>query len=236
MAAGTYSVELLLPTVRFAFWTDGERVEVLPEHRSPEAWALYEELAAARTVVGMTTYPNTVLLRGPQTILVDPGMHLQNEPVVRALEARELSVDDLDLIALTHAHFDHAAACADVPGTVALHELELDDAGRPMVAGILPRERLRLLRGDEGELAPGVTWVRTPGHTAGGVCYRVATDDGLVAITGDVIGPLRDDFERTIAGADEGPDPVLAASWRAIASWHASLLIPGHLPPFRPAE
>jgi glyoxylase-like metal-dependent hydrolase (beta-lactamase superfamily II) len=234
MATAPYNVELLLPTVRFVFWTDGERVEVLPEHRSPEAWALYEELAAARTVVGMTTYPNTVLLRGPQTILVDPGVHLQNQPVVRALEARDLGVDDLDLIVLTHAHLDHAGACVDVPGPVALHELELADPDRPMVSGILPPERLRLLRGDEGELAAGITWVRTPGHTEGGVCYRVATDDGLVVLTGDVIGPLRDDFERTVAGFDEGPDPVLAASWRAIASWRASLLIPGHVPPFKP--
>ena len=234
MATAVYSVELLLPTVRFAFWTDGERVEVLPEHRSPETWALYQELAAARTVVGMTTYPNTVLLRGPQTILVDPGMHLQNEPVIRALEARDLGVDDLNLIALTHAHFDHAGACADVPGPVVVHELELDDPDRPMVAGILPRERLRLLRGDEGELAAGITWVRTPGHTAGGVCYRVATDDGLVVLAGDTIGPTRDEYERVAAGVDEGADPVLAASWRAIASWGASLLIPGHVPPFRP--
>ena len=232
--AATYTVDLLLPTVRFAFWTDGERVEVLPEHRSPEAWLLYEELAAGRTVVGMTTFPNTVLLRGPQTILVDPGVHLQNQPVIRALEARDLGVDDLDLIALTHAHLDHAGACVDVPGTVALHELELVDPDRPMVAGILPRERLRLLRGDEGELTEGITWARTPGHTEGGVCYRIDTADGLVVLTGDTIGPLRDDFDRTIAGLDEGPDPVIAASWRAIASWGASLLIPGHVPPFRP--
>ena len=116
-----------------------------------------------------------MLLRGPKTILVDPGIHLQNEPVIRALEARDLGVDDLDFIALTHAHLDHAGACADVPGQVVVHELELDDPDRPMVAGILPRERLRLLSGDEGELEPGITWARTPGHTEGGVCYRVET-------------------------------------------------------------
>jgi len=236
MPDGLYTVELLLPTARFAFWTDGERVEVLPEHRSPEGFVAYEQLAADRTVVGMTTFPNTVLLRGPRTILVDPGIHLQNEPVVKALEARDLSVADLDFIALTHAHWDHAGACADVPGQVVLHELELTDPDRPMVAGILPPERLRLLSGDEGELEPGITWARTPGHTEGGVCYRVQTADGLVVLTGDTIGPLRDDYERVVAGVDEGPDPVLAASWRAIASWGAALLVPGHVPPFRPGR
>lgn len=233
-----YSVDVLLPTARFAFWVDGGRVEVLPEHRSPEGYLAYEKLAAERRVVGMTTFPNTVLLRGPQTILVDPGIHLQNQPVVKALAAHGLGVDDLDFIALTHAHLDHAGACVDVPGPVVVHELELDDADRPMVAGLLPRERLRLLSGDEGELAPGITWVRTPGHTEGGVCFRVETGDGLVVLTGDVIGPLRDDYERVAAGldADPEPDPILAASWRAIASWGAALLIAGHVPPFSPGS
>jgi glyoxylase-like metal-dependent hydrolase (beta-lactamase superfamily II) len=231
-----YAVDVLLPTARFAFWVDGGRVEVMPEHRSPEGYVGYEKLAAERQVVGMTTFPNTVLLRGPRTILVDPGMHLQNQPVVKALAALGVSVDDLDFIALTHAHFDHAGACADVPGQVVVHELELDDPDRPMVAGILPRERLRLLSGDEGELAEGLTWVRTPGHTEGSVCFRVETAAGLVVLTGDTIGPLRDDFERVAAGGEDGPDPVLAASWRAIASWGAATLIPGHVPPFTPGH
>ena len=94
-----------------------------------------------------------------------------------------------------------------MPGPVVVHELELDDPDRPMVAGLLPRERLRLLSGDEGELAAGITWVRTPGHTEGGVCFRVETADGLVVLTGDTIGPLRDDYERVVAGEDAGPRP-----------------------------
>jgi len=236
MSAPVYDVDVLLPTARFAFWVDGGRVEVAPDHRSPEGFVAYEALAAERQVVGMTTFPNTVLLRGPQTILVDPGIHLQNEPVIKALAVRGLGVGDLDFIALTHAHWDHAGACADVPGPVVMHELELDDPGRAMVAGLLPLERLRLLSGDAGELTAGVTWARTPGHTQGSVCFKVETAAGLVVLTGDTIGPLRDDFERVVAGTDAGPDPVLAASWRSIASWGAVTLIPGHVPPFTPGR
>jgi glyoxylase-like metal-dependent hydrolase (beta-lactamase superfamily II) len=231
-----YTVDVLLPTARFAFWVDGPRVEVAPDHRSPEGFVAYEALAAEHGVVGMTTFPNTMLLRGPQTILVDPGIHLQNEPVIKALAARGLSVGDLDFIALTHAHWDHAGACADVAGPVVMHELELDDPGRAMVAGLLPLERLRLLSGDEGELVEGITWARTPGHTEGSVCFKVETAAGLVVLTGDTIGPLRDDFERVAAGGDAGSDPVLAASWRTIASWGAATLIPGHVPPFTPGR
>ena len=57
-----------------------------------------------------------------------------------------------------------------------------------------------------------------------------------MVLTGDTIGPLRDEYEAVVAGRDAGPDPVLAASWRAIASWHAALLIAGHVPPFAPGS
>ena len=174
-----------------------------------------------------------MLLRGPQTIVVDPGMHLQNEPVIRALEARGLGVADLDLVVLTHAHFDHAGGCADVPVPVAVHELERGDPYWAMVGGMLPRERLRLLRGDEGELADGIT----------GRARRATPPARLL--------PRRDRrrprgarrrhhrpgarrLRHAAAGIDDGSDPVLAASLRAIASWGASLIIAGHVPPFRP--
>ena len=61
----------------------------VPEHRSPRGSSPTRS-SKRPTVVGMTTFPNTVLLRGPSTILVDPGLHLQNEPVVRALARRGL--------------------------------------------------------------------------------------------------------------------------------------------------
>ena len=35
----TYDVDILLPTARFVFSVDGDAVAVLPEHRSPEAFA-----------------------------------------------------------------------------------------------------------------------------------------------------------------------------------------------------
>ena len=110
--AVTYQLDILIPTARFVFSVEGDAVDVLPEHRSPEAFVEYRALRERRPVVGMTTFPNTVLLRGPRTIVVDPGLPLQNDPVLRALEARGLSAADVDLVVLTHAHLDHAGGCA----------------------------------------------------------------------------------------------------------------------------
>ena len=228
-----YKIDLLLPTARFVFSVEGERVDVSPEHRSPEAHDVFDEWRSSRGVVGMTTFPNTVLLRGAKTtILVDPGLHFQNEPVLRALEARGVAVSAIDRIALTHAHLDHAAACVDVPLPVTVHTRETMAPHWAAVAGVMEQRTVALLDGEEGELAPGILWAVTPGHTAGGVSYCVATSEGPVVLCGDVIGPDRASFDEMRADGPDGPD--LLAAWRRIRAWAPALIIAGHVPPFRP--
>lgn len=227
-----YRVDLLLPTARFAFAVVGDRVAVVPEHRSPEAFQLYSQLKRDHEVVGMTTFPNSLLLRGPRTILVDPGLHLQGEPVVRALALLGLSVPDIDLIALTHAHADHAGACVDLPLPVAVHERELGDPAWPSVSGVLGSRRLIELKGERGELAPGVSWVLTPGHSEGSVCYLVETGDGPVALVGDTVGPLREPFDSMSPPDDSPAGDRLLAVWQTIRDLQPRRVIAGHLPPF----
>jgi N-acyl homoserine lactone hydrolase len=227
-----YTVDVLIPTARFVFSVEGETVEVLPEHRSPEAHDEYERWCAERAVVGMTTFPNTVLLRGDRTILVDPGLHLQNEPVLRALEARGLDAGDLDDVVLTHAHLDHAGACIDVGLPVTVHERETQTPHWPAVSGVLELLGVTTLSGDAGELSPGVSWALTPGHCAGHISLCVATADGPVVLCGDTIGPGRAAFDAMRpSGADAGE---LLASWRRIRAWGPVRVVAGHLPPFAP--
>jgi glyoxylase-like metal-dependent hydrolase (beta-lactamase superfamily II) len=228
----TYTLDILIPTARFVFSVEGDAVEVLPEHRSPEAFVEYRALRDRAPVVGMTTFPNTVLLRGPRTILVDPGLPLQNDPVLRALEARGLSAGDVDLVVLTHAHLDHAGGCASVAAPVVVHELEAASGHWPLVGGLLELLPLDLLSGGEGELAPGLEWARTPGHCDGHISIACATQYGRTVLCGDTIGPGRDEFD---AMAPSGPAAdALLASWLRIRSWDPALVVAGHLPPFVP--
>ena len=202
MIVVTYEIDILIPTARFVFSVEGGAVDVLPEHRSPEAFVAYRDLCERRPVVGMTTFPNTVLLRGPRTILVDPGLPLQNEPVLRALEARGLTSADVDLVVLTHAHLDHAGGCADVMAPVVVHELETT--------------------------AP--YWALTPGHCAGHISLAVATTAGTAVLCGDTIGPGRAEFDAMApTGSAAG---TMLASWRRIRAWDPALIVAGHLPPF----
>ena len=209
MPEALYSVDLLLPTARFAFWTDGERVEVLPEHRSPEGYVAYEELAAARTVVGMTTFPNTVLLRGAKTILVDPGMHLaeragHQRPSRRATWPWPTSTSSPSPTPTSTT----PAPAPTCPGQVVLHELELGDPDRPMVAGILPARAAaaarRATRASSNRASPGRARRGTPRAASASASQ---TAEGLVVLAGDTIGPLRADFERVVAGVGRRPRP-----------------------------
>ena len=227
-----YEVDLLIPTARFVFSVEGGRVDVSSEHRSPEAFVEYRRLRGQRPLVGMTTFPNTVLLTGPRRIVVDPGLPLQNEPLVRALELRGLSAADIDLVVLTHAHPDHAGACADLPRPVAVHERETRAPYWPLVGGLLDQLALELLQGEAGELADGVEWARTPGHSDGHISLCVTTASGPVVLCGDTIGPGRAEFD---AMEPKGPSAAeLLASWELIRAWRPTRIIAGHLPPFAP--
>jgi glyoxylase-like metal-dependent hydrolase (beta-lactamase superfamily II) len=226
------TVEVLIPTARFVFSVEGDRVDVLPEHRSPQAFVAYRALRSERAVVGMTTFPNTVLIRGEKTIVVDPGLPLQNEPVVRALEARGLGPADVDLVVLTHAHLDHAGACADLLAPVAVHALEARSPSWLLIGGLLEALPLRVLDGEAGVLAPGVRWARTPGHCPGHISLRADTAEGPVVLCGDTIGPGRAEFD---AMSPTGPAAAdLLTSWRLLRAWQPALVIAGHLEPFAP--
>jgi len=227
-----YKVDILIPTARFVFSVVDGRTDVLPEFRSPEAFEKYRRLRDERPVVGMTTFPNTVLLRGEHTIVVDPGLPLQNEPVVRALEARGLGPGDVDLVVLTHAHLDHAGACADLMAPVAVHELESRSPSWVLVGGLLELLPLQRLAGEEGELAPGVAWARTPGHCDGHISLRVDTAEGPVVLCGDTIGPGRAEFDAMRPSGPAGAE--LLGSWQRIRAWEPAKVIAGHLAPFAP--
>jgi len=133
---------------------------------------------------------------------------------------------------LTHAHLDHAGACADLRAPVAVHELETRSPSWILVGGLLELLPLQRLTGEEGELAPGMAWARTPGHCEGHISLRIDTAEGPLVLCGDTIGPGRAEFD---AMRPSGPAAAeLLASWQRIRAWGPAKVIAGHLAPFAP--
>ncbi|HEX9043768.1 MAG TPA: N-acyl homoserine lactonase family protein [Candidatus Limnocylindrales bacterium] len=157
------------------------------------------------------------LLEGPTTIVVDTSVKPDGHPQEfmgetfeqsaeqrpeNALKAAGVAARDVELVILTHLHWDHAGNCDLFPDAdVVVQEAELRYAiapGRFFRRGFLSPEsgwpkpppyvvpNLRTVRG-EVEIVPGVSVVPVPGHTPGSQAVLVRTASGIMCIAGDAV-------------------------------------------------
>jgi N-acyl homoserine lactone hydrolase len=229
------SVHLLLPAQRYVFAVSDGEAEAVTIGSSAEGFQRYKSLQQRGRTAGMVAFPNTLLIRGGRDYLVDPGLIMQGAPVIGALE--ELGVDPGDVkdVILTHLHFDHAEGLAGWPmRRTYVHRIETEAPYAQLVSGVLEMATLEVLEGEEGEIEPGLRWIRTPGHSDGLISLLVDTDDGLVVIASDCIGPLPEYFDQMELPEDFGPErEELLRQWKRIRDLDPAVVIPGHNPPVR---
>jgi glyoxylase-like metal-dependent hydrolase (beta-lactamase superfamily II) len=105
------------------------------------------------------------------------------------LEKVGLTVDEVDVVVLTHLHSDHAKDAEKFKNaTFVVQQSELDFAAdpHPIQAGWfadLPRNRVRAVDGDE-EILEGIRVVHTPGHSPGGQSVLIESESGTVGLCG----------------------------------------------------
>jgi N-acyl homoserine lactone hydrolase len=113
----------------------------------------------------------------PGLLRTDPEARFtEDDLLVHRLDGLGLEPDDIDLVVLSHLHFDHAGGAALFPRSeLVVQRDEYAFAHYPSSVYEsfyyrknfdLPDYRWRLLDGDT-ELLPGVTALRSDGHTAG---------------------------------------------------------------------
>jgi glyoxylase-like metal-dependent hydrolase (beta-lactamase superfamily II) len=110
--------------------------------------------------------------------------HYEGTPILGAMEAANFDPGTVDLVIMSHLHFDHAGGLLRADGskafpraTIVAQRAEWDIAfgDNSRIVASYDQPELRLVRewGDEGavdgevELLPGVSVVRTGGHSAG---------------------------------------------------------------------
>ncbi|MFV0406595.1 MAG: N-acyl homoserine lactonase family protein [Propioniciclava sp.] len=110
---------------------------------------------------------------------------------------------DIDVLILTHLHFDHYLNARLFPrATIVVNRLEYLHMLLPENAPVLPRssyprevfawlvdqawDRLELTEGDQ-QILPGLQVLWTGGHTPGHQIVQVDTADGVVIIPGDEV-------------------------------------------------
>ena len=168
----------------------------------------YGDRSPDRIQIPVTCY---LIRASDTTILFDTGLSpravpglLRNDPLakfseadllVRRLDGIGLEPGDVDVVVLSHLHYDHAGGAFLFPGSeIAVQQDEYSYAHYP--AGFLatyyykknfdlPGQRWRLLDGD-AEIVPGVTVLRSDGHTPGHQSLLVELpESGPVILAGD---------------------------------------------------
>ncbi|SDY27957.1 N-acyl homoserine lactonase family protein [Nitrosomonas sp. Nm33] len=114
-----------------------------------------------------------------------------DQRVPHYLERLGLTPADIDLVFISHLHFDHAGGLCDLPGCeVHIHQDELTAARTGLDSGVFADELANsdqwYLQTDEYEVAPGVEAITTPGHTAGHMSLFIHLPKGRpVILCGD---------------------------------------------------
>lgn len=230
------SVHVLLPAQRYVFAVSNGEAEAPALESSADGFRRYKELQEVGRVAGMLAFPNTLLIRmDERDYLVDPGLINQGAPVIGAMAELGVEPHEVADVILTHLHFDHAEGLAAWPmRKTYVHRIETEAPYAQIVAGQLENANLELLDGEEGEIEPGLRWMLTPGHSDGLITLLVDSDDGLVAIASDCVGPLPEYFDQMDLPEDFGPErEELLRQWQRIRDLDPAVVIPGHNPPVK---
>ncbi len=138
----------------------------------------------------------TLMTLGNRRILVDTGPPSRRGLLVKAIESKGLTREDIDTVVLTHLHWDHCQNTDLFPNArVLVHPSELDYARNPnrgdmnsawYIADMLYKMKAEpISEGDE--IAEGVSVIETPGHTKGHISVMADVGGDKVLITGDAM-------------------------------------------------
>jgi glyoxylase-like metal-dependent hydrolase (beta-lactamase superfamily II) len=177
------------------------------------------------------------------------------QEIVAQLAKVGVKPEEIDIVVLTHLHWDHVGGVAKFPNAefIVSHE-ELGFALNPVPAfyngyealqiGMEPMflkviERMRTVEMKEKEILKGIRVIPLPGHTPGSIGVVVDTEKGPYVIAGDAVSKYGN-----LEGAPEGRLPYLMtgiytdmeAMWKSfelideIVGEDYSRVIPGHDP------
>ena len=139
---------------------------------------------------------NSLLTVGNTRILVDTGPSSRRPVLYRALQSRALTPDDIDIVILTHMHWDH---CQNTDlfrnARILVHPTEMDYAHHPnpqdfTVARYMVdmMDKMKVEPVTEGDtVVDGVSIIETPGHTKGHISVLVTEGDEKILLAGDAM-------------------------------------------------
>lgn len=133
----------------------------------------------------------------PDGMKWQPYSRSENEHLDKALLNIGVSPEDIDMVILTHLHWDHASSNHLFPNARFIAQKQEYDylaAPEPKLGyerDLVLQTKYELVDGD-CDIAEGISVVLTPGHTRGMQCVVVETNGGKYIILGDLVLSFED--------------------------------------------
>jgi hydroxyacylglutathione hydrolase len=199
------------------------------------------------------------IIRGDGVIMIDGGAPKQGKAFLSAIEALSMKPEDIQLIVLTHGHWDHIGSAKEIKdltrAKLAMHQKEkdcLEKSLKPLPPGAtlwgsifvnimamflplvhIPATDVDIVLGD-GEFPLteyGIPGkvVHTPGHSMGSVSVLLETGDAFVGDLAMSAFPMR--FSPGLPILAEDMQQV-KKSWKMLLDAGAETIYPAHGKPF----
>ncbi len=178
---------------------------------------------------------NTFLINGSARVLIDPGHIKHFHHVQSGLTDLGLTLEDIDLVIITHAHPDHIEAARvfkNTPALIATHDKDWQlvksmETFIKSFMGINIDDMIPDIFLEQGEFSIKklkLEIFHTPGHSPGSI--SIYWPDRKVLFTGDVI--FEDSFGRTDLPGGNGSQ--IKESIKMLSELDVEWMLPGHGP------
>ncbi len=105
-------------------------------------------------------------------MIVDPGVLDSQDILIKKLKEENLTVNDVNIVCITHSHIDHYRNIGMFPKAKTLEYFGLWNGGS--------------VEDWKEQFTEDIRIIKTPGHNYDGISLLVKTKKGIVAIVGDV--------------------------------------------------
>jgi glyoxylase-like metal-dependent hydrolase (beta-lactamase superfamily II) len=189
---------------------------------------------------GYLGWSSCVLLTVSGTrVLFDTCGYNERAELVKRLADRQLTPQDIDVVMLSHIHFDHAVNVGlFADAAVYVHEIDMahahDNYQRDLAVPVevLPmldmRKNVHILSGNRGTCA-GINWFLAPGHTPGLIALEVKleakNEQRCVVLASDAVKNLEALTHGVIQNTWD--EAATKQTFEAIAK-RATHILPGH--------
>ncbi len=154
----------------------------------------------------------TLVRDGDLVMVVDPGILESQQALIDALEKENLKLEDVNIVCITHSHLDHYRNIGMFPNAKILEYFGLWNKN---TVEVWPEN-----------FTSNIKILHTPGHDYTGITLFVTTEEGIVAICGDVF--WNKDFPKNPADDAYASDIEKLKVSREVVLKMADWIVPGH--------